>query len=326
MSKQTGWIIVATAGATVDGRTITEAWIKDMAAQYSPDEYQALIWPEHFRSSWAPFDGKNWGTVDELKAAKKGGALRLFAKITANDYLLLANKDGQKLFTSIEADPDYKGSGRCYLRGLAVTDSPASTGTTRLKFSIGTEEKQREYSQLESLVFTQDPDSTNPDTNEHDVKEAVAFFRGFKKVFGGLFGESAPHTNHTEPEDTDVTKEELAAELAKQLQPFSEKLGTLETKVNAFSQQEAGDNSQGDGGQPKADQGEQGQSQSTEPQGGQQSPQFSAEQLSKALNDAVNPLAEKLNGLENKFNALTQEAPGQRPGGTGGGESAPDLV
>ncbi|OOE45113.1 GPO family capsid scaffolding protein [Salinivibrio kushneri] len=319
MSKQTGWIIVATAGATVDGRTITEAWIKDMAAQYSPDEYQALIWPEHFRSSWGPFDGKNWGTVDELKAAKKGNALRLYAKITANDYLLLANKDGQKLFTSIEADPDYKGSGRCYLRGLAVTDSPASTGTTRLKFSIGTEEKQREYSQLESLVFTQDPDSTNPDTNEHDVKEAVAFFRGFKKVFGGLFGESAPHTTHSEPEDTDVTKEELAAELAKQLQPFSEKLGKLETKVNAFSQPAAGDNSQGDGGQPNAEQGEQGQ-------GNEQPAQFNAEQLSKAFSDAINPVVEKLDGLENKFNALTQEVPGQRPGGTGGGESAPDLV
>lgn len=35
MSKQTGWIIVATEGATVDGRTITAAWIKDMAEQYS---------------------------------------------------------------------------------------------------------------------------------------------------------------------------------------------------------------------------------------------------------------------------------------------------
>ena len=33
MGKQTGWVIAATEGATVDGRTNTKQWIEDMAAQ-----------------------------------------------------------------------------------------------------------------------------------------------------------------------------------------------------------------------------------------------------------------------------------------------------
>lgn len=135
MPKTSDWVVIATEGCTVDGRKITKSWINDMASLYAKDEYTALIWPEHWRSSWGPFEGKNWGVVEELKAEVLDDKLRLFAKLTPNQYLLDANQEGQKLFTSIEPNPDYKGEGRCYLMGLAVTDSPASTGTTQLKFS-----------------------------------------------------------------------------------------------------------------------------------------------------------------------------------------------
>lgn len=306
MGKTSDWKIVATEGSTIDERTISAQWIKDMAEQYSLNEYVALIWPEHSRSSWGPYDGKNWGFVSELKAAKKDGKLRLYAKLTPNKYLLQANSDGQKLFSSIEPKENYAGSGKCYLAGLAVTDSPASTGTEMLKFH-----------KVEQTVSDLEPLDVSECFSSSPVQSRL------QRLEQWVFGKQDTQQTDTdnEPEDTDVTKEELAAELAKQLQPFSEKLGTLETKVNAFSQQEAGDNSQGDGDQPNADQG-----QGTEPQGGQQPAQFNAEQLSKAFSDAINPVVEKLDGLENKFNALTQEAPGQRPDGTGGGESAPNLV
>lgn len=109
MPKTSDWVIVATAGTTVsDGRVISESWINDMAELYDPEEYKALIWPEHYRSAWAVFEGKNWGEVEELKAGKFKDKLRLFAKLTPNHYLLEANKDGQKLFSSIEPEPDYK--------------------------------------------------------------------------------------------------------------------------------------------------------------------------------------------------------------------------
>ena len=174
MKMSQGWVIVATEGTTVDLRIITASWIKDMAEQYSISEYTALIWPEHYRNMWTRFEGKNWGTVDQLKAEKKDGKLRLFAKITGNQYLIDANKEGQKLFTSIEPDPDYRGTGRCYLMGLAVTDSPASAGTTRLKFAMGNKSCEHEYSKLEPFIF-------EPNLNEES--EETSFFKIAKEFF-----------------------------------------------------------------------------------------------------------------------------------------------
>ncbi|MDD1792529.1 GPO family capsid scaffolding protein [Enterovibrio sp. ZSDZ42] len=289
MSKQSGWVIVATEGATVDGRTITASWIKDMAEQYSLEEYTALIWPEHYRSQWTTFEGKNWGTVDEVKAEKKGGKLRLFAKITANQFLLDANKDGQKLFTSIEPNIDYRGTGRCYLMGLAVTDSPASSGTSRLKFSMGGKDCDREYSELEPLLFLK------ADT-EQEENQAISFFKLAKAFFSG--SSEQPTDPKPQPEDTEVTKEEMAAMFAEGLQPFTARLDAIEQKFTAApapATPEGGDET------PPADKSE----------------TFNAEQFSASLTEALSPLVEKLNGLETQFNSLLQEAPNQRPAGEG---------
>lgn len=91
MAKTSDWKIVATEGATVDKRTITATWIKDMAETYSHDLTTALIWPEHYKGDtpWGPYEGKNWGIVEELKAEKRAGKYRLLAKITPNSYSLL---------------------------------------------------------------------------------------------------------------------------------------------------------------------------------------------------------------------------------------------
>ncbi len=248
MSKKTGWVIAATEGATVDGRTITAAWIKDMAELYSTDEYTALIWPEHFRSSWGPFDGKNWGTVDEVKAAKQNGKLRLFVKITANDLLLAANKEGQKLFMSIEPAPDYAGSGRCYLMGLAVTDSPASTGTTRLKFSIGDKEHAREYSAMEQLSVDDFITETAPVEQPPAADSQETKVRGLLRQLFALAGLGAKQTIETPPaeeESDSMTKEQYEALMGK-IDGFSAKLDEVEAKVNQFSQSGADTGEQGD--------------------------------------------------------------------------------
>ncbi|MCG7585662.1 GPO family capsid scaffolding protein [Photobacterium sp. OFAV2-7] len=290
MSKTSDWKIVATEGATVDGRTITATWIKDMAEQYSTDEYTAMVWPEHFRSSWAPFDGKNWGVVEEVKAAKFKDKLRLFAKITPNKYLLDANADGQKLFTSIEPNPDYKGQGRCYLEGLAVTDSPASTGTTRLKFSKGGDHAPYEMdcSQLEELDLS-DCFTTNP---------LAQAFSTLAKYFssGGELPQNLPEKQHDE--DTDVTEEQLKTALKEQFSVLKTEL--KEELKQEFSQQ------------PNQD---------VEAEAPAQPPQtFNSEQFSTELEKQLKPFAElpgKIESLENKFNELSQEAPGQRPDQSG---------
>lgn len=290
MSKQSGWVIIATEGATVDGRTITASWINDMAEHYSVDEYAALIWPEHYRSQWTTFEGKNWGTVDELKAQKKNGKLRLLAKITANHYLIDANNDGQKLFTSIEPNPDYRGTGKCYLMGLAVTDSPASTGTTRLKFSMGGKDCEREVSQLEPLLFL--------DT-EQEAPEAAGFFTWLAKGIAAHFPQySQPPTDTTpQPEDTDVTEEQLKAALEGALEPFASRLDAIEQQFSAPPD--------GEETEPGGD------------NGGDTPTAPTVEQFSAAVTDAIKPLADKLSGLETQFNTLLEEAPDQRPSGEG---------
>lgn len=295
MPKTSDWKIVATEGATVDGRAISANWIKDMAATYNQAEYTALIWPEHYRSSWSIFEGKNWGTVEDVKAAKFGDKLRLFAKITPNKYLLDANKEEQKLFTSIEPNPDYKGEGRCYLMGLAVTDSPASSGTTRLKFSKNSE---HEYSELEALDL-----SEYCTVDKSNLAKAFSTLAQFFKAGGEL-----PQADQQQ-EDTDVTEEQLKAALAEQFKTLG---ATLKTELkdelkDEFSLQRPQE--------PEV------------PSQPEVTQQFTAEQFSSELEKQLKPLTEKVEGLETKFAKLEEEVPGQRPGNTGSSEDGqPSFV
>ncbi|PHM62017.1 GPO family capsid scaffolding protein [Xenorhabdus ishibashii] len=128
----TNWICIAMEGDTVDGRVMEPQWILDAAELYDPQLYTAVIWPEHER--WM-------GAMGEVLAVKAergdDGLLRLYAQLRPNHRLLDANRDGQLLFTSVEFTPNgnFRGTGKSYLEGLAVTSSPASVGTTRLQFS-----------------------------------------------------------------------------------------------------------------------------------------------------------------------------------------------
>ena len=276
MPKISDWKIIATEGPTVDGRKITREWLTQMAENYSLEEYPVLIWPEHRR--FYGF-GENWGKVVELKAEEKDGKMRLFAKLEPNDYMLEANRKKQKLFTSIEPNPDYKGEGRCYLMGLAATDSPASTGTSLLQFS----RKQGETTELKCSAL-----------------EAIDFSACFTKkdrcfaAFNEFFssGDEVPETPSID-EDTEVTEEQLKAALKEQFSVFKgefKKELAEEFNLNAEISEEPVE--------------EQEQSQVIE--------QFSA-----TLDKKLKPLLEKVEDLETQFNKLSQEAPGQEPKGEG---------
>ncbi|MBE4233831.1 capsid protein [Vibrio sp. T9] len=282
MSKTSDWIIVATEGATVDGRQISAAQIKEMAESYSPELYAALIWPEHSRSHWNVFEGNNWGEVPEVKAEKRAGKLRLLAKITPNELLLSANKKGQKLYTSIELHPDFQGTGRAYLIGLAVTDSPASTGTTRLKFSRKVGETQEiETDSLEQIDLSEFY-SVNP--LAHAFATIASYFQS-----GGELPETP--TEQPEPEETEVTEEQLKAALQEQFSAFKgEFKQELKEEFNLQDEPETPE---------------------PETQG------TTVEQFSATLDEKLKPLTEKVNGLETKFAELSQEVPGQEPDGSG---------
>jgi hypothetical protein len=131
------WKRVATSGPTVDGREILPQELRDMAETYALSKYTAVIWAEHER--WYG----SHGTVFALRLVEEAddlepGQVALEAQLKPNDKLLWLNDQGEKLFTSVEITPNFANSGKAYLTGLAVTDSPASLGTQELYFSAKT--------------------------------------------------------------------------------------------------------------------------------------------------------------------------------------------
>ncbi|MCA2412821.1 MULTISPECIES: GPO family capsid scaffolding protein [Vibrio] len=276
MPKISDWKIIATEGPTVDGRKITREWIEQMASSYDPKEYTALIWPEHKRFSGY---GDNWGKVIELKAEEENGKMRLFARLEPNDYMLEANRRKQKLFTSIEPNPDYKGEGRCYLTGLAATDSPASTGTSLLQFSRQSgETTEIKASHLEEVDFSE------------CFTRKDRLFAAFNEFFSS--GDEVPETTST-AEDNEVTEEQLKAALQEQFSAFKgEFKKELAEEFNLQNEPET-----------------------PEPKG----QGATIEQFSASLDEKLKPLLEKVDGLESKFAELSQEVPGQEPEGEGDG-------
>lgn len=143
----TRWLCICQEGPTVDNRLIKREWLIDAAELYDPNVYTAMIWPEHER--WYGASGR----VLELKAEEDSeGLMCLYARLCPGENLIYAVKNGQLMFCSAEFTPDgdWRGTGKSYLEGLGVTNSPASVGTTRLQFSarIGTR-----LSDFKALVF-----------------------------------------------------------------------------------------------------------------------------------------------------------------------------
>lgn len=134
------WFRIAVDGATTDGRKIRREWISQMAQNYNRDVYGARVNLEHIKgySPDSPF--KRYGDVlalkaEEIKTGPLAGRLALLAQIEPTDELIQLNKTRQKVYSSIEVNPEFADTGEAYLVGLAVTDDPASLGTEFLEFS-----------------------------------------------------------------------------------------------------------------------------------------------------------------------------------------------
>ena len=133
------WFRIAVEGATTDGRQLQAQWLQEAAA-YNPQTYGARVWIEHQRSTDPDGLFKAQGDVVALStqqvdiAGKK--RLALFAQITPTDELKrIVNEQKQKIYTSIELATKFADTGKAYLTGLSVTDSPASLGTEILTFA-----------------------------------------------------------------------------------------------------------------------------------------------------------------------------------------------
>ncbi|HBR3246132.1 precorrin-8W decarboxylase [Klebsiella pneumoniae] len=141
--KVSKWFRIGVEGDTCDGRVISAMDIQEMAETFDPRVYGCRINLEHLKGILPEGPFSRYGDVVELKSEKIDddsvlkGKLALFAKITPTDDLIAMNKKLQKVYTSMEIQPNFANSGKCYLVGLAVTDDPASLGTEYLEFCRG---------------------------------------------------------------------------------------------------------------------------------------------------------------------------------------------
>jgi len=150
--------------------------IDECVATFAPATYSPRINLEHVSgySPEPPFNG--YGDVvsleaktDDIVIAGKSEKRRaLYAIVEGNNQLVALARADQKPFPSVELTPNYAGSGKFGIIGLAFTDTPASIGTERLQFShrapgtvfasgsdavaIEFEAKQAEQEKVDSIV------------------------------------------------------------------------------------------------------------------------------------------------------------------------------
>ncbi|MDG4866533.1 GPO family capsid scaffolding protein [Guyparkeria sp. 1SP6A2] len=132
---------VAVSGKTIDGREITPDQINQMAQTYNPETYGARIWMEHMRGIFPDGLFPAYGDVTAVEARdwkdpSSGEVKRaLYAAIDPLPKLKTALADRQKVYFSIEMARNFADTGKAYITGLAMTDTPASLGTEMAAFS-----------------------------------------------------------------------------------------------------------------------------------------------------------------------------------------------
>lgn len=141
--KRTKPFLLATAGTTVDGRVIDDKLIDEMVSSYDPKTYGARLNIEHIRgiTGEAPF--RSYGDVVALSVGevdvnfngKTEKRKALFGEFDVLEDAMKLNAQGQKVYPSIEIEPNFAGKGFAYLMGCALTDSPAAIATERLQFN-----------------------------------------------------------------------------------------------------------------------------------------------------------------------------------------------
>lgn len=217
------WFQVATEGATTDGRKIERNWIEEMAAQYDPKTYGARVNCEHIKWAWPGGEFGAYGDVLALKAEEVDingeKKLALFAQIEPNEALMTLNKDRQKVYTSIEVQEKFADTGKAYLVGLAVTDSPASLGTEALEFSAKHGMLKERKAHADNLFTAAEETELEFD----EVTEGEGAAKGIFKRVTDLITKSKEKTVKDDAQFSELTSavEALASHASEQSSEFS---------------------------------------------------------------------------------------------------------
>ena len=229
-------ILPATAGATVDGRDIDEKMLREMETSYNPKTYGARVNIEHVRgiSGQAPFHA--YGDVLELSTAevevdfngKMEKRLGLFGVLDVTDEAKALNEAGQKVYPSIEIEPNFAGKGFAYLMGCALTDSPASIATEKMQFNRQMP-GMLHLSRDESALFEFAEDKAG-DGGEGFLKKFGAMLDGFSAKFAPKGEEKPAGSNGGDPADPSANGFDFS-----QLKPLFTELGqTFSAEVGSL--------------------------------------------------------------------------------------------
>lgn len=237
---------VAVEGATTDGRTIERNWLTEMASTYNREKYGARIFIEHIRGLNPEWGFRAMGDVIALKAEEIAdgelkGKMALYAQIEPTDEMVKLVKSGQKIYTSMEINPDFAKTGKMYLDGLGITDSPASLGTEVLTFAAQHPEaspfKARKHNpgnlfsvaELVAIEFEEEPADTGAAALFKSIKEKLAKFSGKTVAHDGQIAEILG----TLSEMADVLGQFAARDTAP-TQQFADQVQALTARLDAI--------------------------------------------------------------------------------------------
>ncbi|MFA1562586.1 GPO family capsid scaffolding protein [Aliivibrio fischeri] len=257
-------ICILTAGPTIDGRFIEQQVIDDMAETYDPKVYNARINEEHW--SWGP----KYGSV--LSVEKRDNTL--WAILKPNSALLASVEKGQLLHSSVEITPNFADTGKSYLSGLALTDDPASLGTTEIHLSVDSQEK--------GIAFFSSGATVGKELIEHQVPDKSDDIGLLKKIKQLLSTntEAASFSKSKENPQMDKETKALLTAQAEQMTLLTAGLTKLTASVEALGSVTPKD-------EPEVE----------EPD----------TEENTALSEKVDELSTKLDGLVEKLSNITDE-------------------
>lgn len=182
---------VAVSGSTIDGREISGEHLKAAAKNYDPTVYGARVNVEHLISPFPSSDLCVMGDVTALSAediteGPLSGRTALYAEIEPTDRMKKLTDEGKKIYSSIELHPQFSLNGKPYVMGLAMTDTPASLGTERLKFAAQQREQVMKFSNqhTEAPMFTEAMEAEIIELAEQRSEEGKQWFSRVMELIG----------------------------------------------------------------------------------------------------------------------------------------------
>ena len=217
-------ICILKAGPTIDGRFTDQQVIDDLAETYTPKLYTARINEDHWQ--W----GEKLGSV--LSLEKRGD--ELWAVIKPNSRLLSNVERDQFLHTSCEYIADFAKTGKAYLTGLAMTDDPASLGTTQVHLSANSDKCKGQESVSSGATVSLELLSGK----EHSDQETRTLLNRFIDLLSGNQPTSLSK-KESEEEEAEMSKE-LEALLTKNTEQNEAVATALSSVVTALEKLSAG--------------------------------------------------------------------------------------